>query len=49
MNWKEAEEKLIQIIGPNYQNYRACVEWNLKVLAYMDKLQKEKPLVKKTD
>ena len=42
MDWEEVEERLIEIIGPNYQNYPACVEWNLKVMAYMEKLQTEK-------
>ena len=49
MEWEEAEERLVKVIGPNYQNYPACVEWNLKVAAYMAKLQTEDTLVKKTD
>ena len=49
MEWKEAEERLIEVLGPNYQNYPACVEWNLKIMVYIEKLQNEKALVKKTD
>ena len=49
MDWEEAEKRLIEVIGPDYQNYPACVEWNLKVMAYMEKLQNEKTLVKNTD
>ena len=39
MDWKEVEQRLIELIGQNYHNYPACVEWNLKVMAYMEKLE----------
>ena len=38
----ELKEYITKTVGPNYNNYPACVEWNLKVMAYMEKLQTEK-------
>ena len=46
MDWKEVEERLIQQLGPNYFNYPKCVEWNIKVMKYLEKNRKVKALEK---
>ena len=46
MDWKEVEERLIQQIGVNYFNYPKCVEWNIKVMKYLEKNRKVKALEK---
>ena len=48
MDWKDIEERLIERIGPNYYNYPKSVEWNIKVMRYIDKNRKEKTLLSKT-
>ena len=48
MDWKDIEERLIERIGPNYHNYPKSVEWNIKVMRYIDKNRKEKALLSKT-
>ena len=32
MEWKEVEERLIRLLGPNYYNYPQCMEWNIKIM-----------------
>ena len=49
MEWKEVKERLIQLLGPNYLNYPQCVEWNIKVMRYLDKRKKSKALEKVED
>ena len=44
MEWKEIEERLIHLIGANYYQYPQCVEWNLKIMKYLDKRKKAKAL-----
>jgi len=46
MEWEEVEKKLIRLLGPNYSNYPQCVEWNIKVMRYLDKSKKSKELEK---
>ena len=46
MDWKEVEERLIQQLGVNYFNYPKCVEWNIKVMKYLEKNRKVKALEK---
>ena len=46
MEWEEVEKTLIRILGPNYFNYPQCVEWNIKVMKYLDKNRKDKALEK---
>ena len=43
------KERLIQLLGPNYLNYPQCVEWNIKVMKYLDKRKKAKALEKRKD
>ena len=40
------KERLIQLLGPNYSNYPQCVEWNIKVMKYLDKSKKSKAMEK---
>jgi|TARA_Y100000034_G_scaffold85195_1_gene102206 hypothetical protein len=49
MEWKEVEERLIRLIGANYLSYPKCVEWNIRVMKYLDKRKKEKALEKVED
>ena len=49
MEWKEIEQRLIRLIGANYSNYPQCVEWNIKVMEYLDKRKKSKALEKVED
>ena len=37
MEWKEIEKRLIRLLGESYMNYPACVEWNIKIMKYLDK------------
>ena len=37
MTKTELEEHLIRLIGPNYYNYPISVEWNIKMLKYLEK------------
>jgi hypothetical protein len=46
MEWEEVEKKLIRLLGPNYSNYPQCVEWNIKIMEYLDKRKKSKALEK---
>ena len=39
-------KRLIRLLGPNYSNYPQCVEWNIKVMKYLDKRKKSKALEK---
>ena len=48
MDWKDVEERLIERIGVNYHNYPKSVEWNIKVMRYLDKNRKEKTSIPKT-
>ena len=41
----ELKEYITKTVGPNYNNYPACVEWNLKVLHYLE----NRPLKKLKD
>ena len=43
------EKNLIRLLGPNYFNYPKCVEWNIKVMRYLDKRKKSKALEKVED
>ena len=36
------KERLVQLLGPNYLNYPQCVEWNIKVMKYLEKRKEEK-------
>ena len=40
------EKNLIRLLGANYSNYPQCVEWNIKVMEYLDKRKKSKALEK---
>ena len=46
MEWEEVEERLIRLIGANYDQYPKCVEWNIKLMKYLDKRKKAKALEK---
>ena len=46
MDWKDVEERLIELIGVNYHNYPKSVEWNLRVMKYLDKIKNAKALEK---
>ena len=46
MEWKEVEETLIRLLGPNYYNYPQCMEWNIKIMKYLDKSKRAKELEK---
>tara|TARA_Y100001951_G_C11189155_1_gene210425 strand:+ start:135 stop:281 length:147 start_codon:yes stop_codon:yes gene_type:complete len=46
MDWEEVEKRLIRLIGENYENYPKCVEWNIKIMKYLDKMKKAKALEK---
>ena len=35
MTKSELKEYILETVGPNYASYPACVEWNLKVLHYL--------------
>jgi|TARA_B100000745_G_scaffold279792_1_gene211517 hypothetical protein len=37
MEWKEVEENLIRLLGPSYYNYPDCVEWNIKLMKYLNR------------
>ena len=43
------KKNLIRLLGPNYSNYPKCVEWNIKVMKYLDKRKKSKALEKVKD
>ena len=49
MEWENVEKNLIRLLGPNYSNYPKCVEWNIKVMRYLDKRKKSKALEKVED
>ena len=44
MDWKDVEERLIERIGANYFNYPKSVEWNIRVMKYLNKIRKTKAL-----
>jgi len=46
LDWKDVEERLIELIGVNYHNYPKSVEWNLRVMKYLDKIRNAKALEK---
>ena len=46
MDWPDIEERLIELIGVNYHNYPKSVEWNLRVMKYIDKIRKTNALEK---
>ena len=46
MEWEKVEKNLIRLLGANYSNYPQCVEWNIKVMEYLDKRKKSKALEK---
>ena len=46
MEWKDVEQTLIRLIGENYINYPKCVEWNIKVMKYIDNRKKTQALEK---
>ena len=45
MEWEKVEKNLIRLLGPNYLNYPKCVEWNIKVMKYLEKRKEEKKLL----
>ena len=45
MEWENVEKNLIRLLGPNYSNYPKCVEWNIKVMKYLEKRKEEKKLL----
>ena len=45
MEWEEVEKRLIRLIGANYSNYPKCVEWNIKLMKYLERRKKEKELL----
>jgi len=45
MEWEEVKERLKRLLGPNYANYPKCVEWNIKVMKYLERRKKEKELL----
>ena len=49
MEWENVKKNLIRLLGPNYSNYPKCVEWNIKVMKYLDKRKKSKALEKGED
>ena len=46
MEWKEVEQNLIRLLGANYCNYPTCVEWNIRVMKYLDNRKKIQTLEK---
>ena len=46
MEWEDVEKELIRLLGKNYFNYPKCVEWNIKVMKYLEKSRKVKALEK---
>ena len=43
------KKELIRLIGANYSNYPKCVEYNIKVMKYLNKRKKEKNLESKNE
>jgi len=41
MTNSKLKEYLLRTVGPNYCNYPACVEFNLKMLHYLQKYTKK--------
>ena len=37
MTNEELKEYILRTVGPNYNNYPACVEFNLRMLHYLQK------------
>ena len=46
MEWEEAEQTLIRLLGANYFNYPKCVEWNIMIMKYIDNRKKIQTLEK---
>ena len=38
-------KRLIRLIGANYSNYPKCVEWNIKLMKYLERRKEEKELL----
>ena len=38
----ELKEYITKTVGSNYNNYPVCVEWNLKVLHYLENMPLKK-------
>ena len=49
MTDKEIHDYLVKMIGVNYHNYPKCVEYNIKVMKYLNKRKKEKNLESKNE
>ena len=49
MEWENVKKNLKRLLGPNYANYPKCVEWNIKVMKYLEKRKKEKELLEKIE
>ena len=49
MEWENVVKNLIRLLGANYSNYPQCVEWNIKVMKYLDRRKKERALEKVED
>ena len=49
MEWEKVKKELIRLIGANYSNYPKCVEYNIKVMKYLNKRKKEKNLESKNE
>ena len=43
------KKNLIRLLGANYSNYPRCVEWNIKVMKYLERRKKEKELLEKVE
>ena len=41
MTKDELYEKLTELIGPSFMNYPICVEWNIRVLKYLEEQRKQ--------
>ena len=46
MEWEDVEKELIRLLGKNYFNYPKCVEWNIKIMKYIDNRKKTQTLEK---
>ena len=46
MKWEDVEKELIRLLGKNYFNYPKCVEWNIKIMKYIDKRRNTQALEK---
>ena len=45
MEWEKVKKRLKRLLGPNYANYPKCVEWNIRVMKYLERRKKERELL----